>query len=197
MKRLLKYLFSVGNSVSLFFGLLLIFSVALVFSFDANKIPPHFSPNSMPTIEINNFTAYEITQESLTSKLYAKNGKQFETASAKKGEKKEQFEELSDIRLERKGESFDILKAKSAKRIGDNIFFDNGVSDFRNGYELYSEVASYNLKTRNLVGKAGFSIKSASEDIRGENIHYDSINGVIKANNINAKLKLKKSDKRL
>ena len=202
MKRLFRSLFkynliNTGNSVSLFFLLLLIFSVAIVFSFETNRTPPQFSENSMPKIEINNFTAYEITSDSLLSKLTAKNGKQFEVAtkSAKSGAKKESFEELSDITLERKGESFDLLKAQSAKRVGDEIFFDNGVSDLRDGYEMYSEVAHYDLKTRKLTGKEGFFIKSKSEDIRGENIRYDSQNGIIKADNIKAKIKLK-SDKR-
>ena len=202
MKRLFRSLFkynliNTGNSVSLFFLLLLIFSVAIVFSFETNRIPPQFSENSMPKIEINNFTAYEITSDSLLSKLSAKNGKQFEVAtkSAKSGAKKESFEELSDITLERKGESFDLLKAQSAKRVGDEIFFDNGVSDLRDGYEMYSEVAHYDLKTRKLTGKEGFFIKSKSEDIKGENIRYDSQNGIIKADNIKAKIKLK-SDKR-
>lgn len=202
MKRLFRSLFkynliNTGNSVSLFFLLLLIFSVAIVFSFETNRTPPQFSENSMPKIEINNFTAYEITSDSLLSKLTAKNGKQFEVAtkSAKSGAKKESFEELSDITLERKGESFDLLKAQSAKRVGDEIFFDNGVSDLRDGYEMYSEVAHYDLKTRKLTGKEGFFIKSKSEDIKGENIRYDSQNGIIKADNIKAKIKLK-SDKR-
>lgn len=202
MKRLFRSLFkynliNTGNSVSLFFLLLLIFSVAIVFSFETNRIPPQFSENSMPKIEINNFTAYEITSDALLSKLSAKNGKQFEVAtkSAKSGAKKESFEELSDITLERKGESFDLLKAQSAKRVGDEIFFDNGVSDLRDGYEMYSEVAHYDLKTRKLTGKEGFFIKSKSEDIKGENIRYDSQNGIIKADNIKAKIKLK-SDKR-
>ena len=202
MKRLFRSLFkynliNTGNSVSLFFLLLLIFSVAIVFSFETNRTPPQFSENSMPKIEINNFTAYEITSDSLLSKLTAKNGKQFEiaTKSAKSGAKKESFEELSDITLERKGESFDLLKAQSAKRVGDEIFFDNGVSDLRDGYEMYSEVAHYDLKTRKLTGKEGFFIKSKSEDIKGENIRYDSQNGIIKADNIKAKIKLK-SDKR-
>ena len=202
MKRLFRSLFkynliNTGNSVSLFFLLLLIFSVAIVFSFETNRIPPQFSENFMPKIEINNFTAYEITSDSLLSKLTAKNGKQFEVAtkSAKSGAKKESFEELSDITLERKGESFDLLKAQSAKRVGDEIFFDNGVSDLRDGYEMYSEVAHYDLKTRKLTGKEGFFIKSKSEDIKGENIRYDSQNGIIKADNIKAKIKLK-SDKR-
>lgn len=202
MKRLFRSLFkynliNTGNSVSLFFLLLLIFSVAIVFSFETNRTPPQFSENSMPKIEINNFTAYEITSDSLLSKLTAKNGKQFEVAtkSAKSGAKKESFEELSDITLERKGESFDLLKAQSAKRVGDEIFFDNGVSDLRDGYEMYSEMAHYDLKTRKLTGKEGFFIKSKSEDIKGENIRYDSQNGIIKADNIKAKIKLK-SDKR-
>lgn len=201
MKRLFLSLFkynliNTGNSVSLFFLLLLVFSVAIVFSFETNRTPTQFSQNSMPKIEINNFTAYEITNDSLLSKLTAKNGKQFEVAtkSANSAEK-EQFEELIDITLERKGESFDLLKAKSAKRMGDEIFFDNGVSDLRDGYEMYSEVAHYDLKTRKLTGKESFFIKSKSEDIKGENIRYDSQNGVIKADNIKAKIKLK-SDKR-
>ena len=110
---------------------------------------------------------------------------------AKKGAKNEQFEELSDITLEHRGESFDTLKAKSAKRIGDEIFFDNGVSDVREGYEMYSEVAHYDLKTRILQGKRNFYIKSKSEDIKGENVRYDAQNGVLKADKISAKLKLK------
>lgn len=201
MKRLFRSLFkynliNTGNSVSLFFLLLLIFSVAIVFSFETNRTPPQFSENTMPKIEINNFTAYEITSDSLLSKLTAKNGKQFEVATKDaKGAKKEQFEELSDITLERKGESFDLLKAQSAKRMGDEIFFDNGVSDVRDGYEMYSEVAHYDVKTRKLTGKEGFFIKSKSEDIKGENIRYDAQNGVIKAENIKAKIKLK-SDKK-
>ena len=188
----MKNLFSIGNSVSLFFAGLLIFSVAIVFCFDTNRVAPHFSPNSMPKIEVNNFTAYEITADALISKLTAKNGKQFDIAnSTKKGAKNEQFEELSDITLERKGDSFDMLKAKTAKRIGDEIFFDNGVSDVRDGYEMYSEVAHYDLKTRILQGKRNFYIKSKSEDIKGENVRYDAQNGVIKADKISAKLKLK------
>ena len=198
----MKNLFSIGNSVSLFFVGLLLFSIIIVFSFDTNQIPPQFSPNTMPKIEINNFTAYEITPDSLISKLTAKNGKQFEVAptnATKKGAKKEQFEELSDITLMRKGDSFDTLKAKSAKRVGDDIFFDDGVSNVRDGYEMYSEVAHYDLKTRILRGKRDSYIKSASEYIKGENIRYDAQKGIIKADKINAKLKIKqnKGNKRL
>ena len=199
MKRLFRSLFkynliNTGNSVSLFFLLLLVFSVAIVFSFDTNHTPPQFSENSMPKIEINNFTAYEITQNALISKLTAKNGKQFEIAP--NTTKKEQFEELSDIILEHNGETFDLLKAQSAKKVGDEIFFDNGVSDLRDGYEMYSEVAHYDLKTRKLIGRQSFFIKSKSEDIKGENIRYDSQSGIIKADNIKAKIKLKNDKKR-
>lgn len=199
MKRLFRSLFkynliNTGNSVSLFFLLLLVFSVAIVFSFDTNHTLPQFSENSMPKIEINNFTAYEITQNALISKLTAKNGKQFEIAI--NTTKKEQFEELSDIILEHNGETFDLLKAQSAKKVGDEIFFDNGVSDLRDGYEMYSEVAHYDLKTRKLIGKQSFFIKSKSEDIKGENIRYDSQSGIIKADNIKAKIKLKNDKKR-
>lgn len=203
MKSLFRSLFrynliNTGNSVSLFFAGLLCMSVVIVFCFDTNRTAPQFSPNTMPKIEINNFTAYEITQDSLISKLTAKNGKQFEITPKgnAKDAKKEQFEELSDITLEHKSESFDTLKAPSAKRVGDEIFFDNGVSDVRDGYEMYSEVAHYDLKTRKLTGKNGFFIKSKSEDIRGENIRYDSLDGVIKAEKIHAKIKLKGDKKR-
>lgn len=202
MKRLSRSLFrynliNTGNSVSLFFLSLLIFSIVIVFSFEAKATPPPFSHNSIPKIEINNFTAYEITSDLLLSKLTAQNGKQFEIApkNGDKNAKKESFEELSEVTLERNGESFDLLKAPHARRVGDIVYFDNGVSDLRDGYEMYSEVAHYNFKSRKLVGKEGFYIKSQSEDIKGENIVYDAQNGTIKARNINAKIKLK-SDKK-
>ena len=64
----------------------------------------------MPKIEINNFTAYEITPDSLISKLTAKNGKQFEVAptnaTEKKSAKKEQFEENKRYYLDAQGKFF-------------------------------------------------------------------------------------------
>lgn len=179
--RLLK-IFGIANSVSMFFIALLAVSIIIVPSFDVSHTPPRFTKSTMPKIEINNFTAFEVTQDALISKLTAKNGKQFEN------ENKATIEELSDIVVERNSDAFDTLSAKSARKIGDNIYFDNGVKNLRDGYEMYSRIATYNLQSKALNGKDDFYIKSKFEDIKGENISYES--GIIKAQNITAKIKL-------
>lgn len=180
--RLLS-VFTVANSVSLFFVALLLCSVIVVLSFNTDFTPPHFTKSTMPKIEINHFTAFEITQEALLSKLKAKNGKQFES------ENKSTIEELSDIVVERNSDTFDVLSAKSAKKIGDNIYFDNGVKNIRNNYEAYSQSAIYHIPSKALKGSNDFYIKSPFEDIKGENFSYEG--GFIKAQNIRAKIKLK------
>lgn len=180
--RLLNF-FNIANSVTMFFVALLLASITIVLSFNTSYTSPHFTQNTIPKIEIHNFTAFEVTQDALLSKLTAKNGRQFDSKN------KTTIEELDDIVVERNSDTFDILSAKSARKVGDEIYFDNGVKNIRDGYEMYSQIATYNLQSKALKGKYDFYIKSKFEDIKGENISYES--GIIKAENITANIKLK------
>lgn len=183
--KILREKFSTANSVTIFFIALFIGSIFIVLSFSANYAPPPISTHKMPKIEIRNFTAYEIDDKALLTKLSAKQGKQFELPN------KATTEELSDVIVERNSEAFDTLHAHKARKAGDNIYFDEGVKNVRDGYEIYSDIAIYDLQTKAIKGRDDFYIKSAFEDIKGKNISYE--NGFIKAQNIKAEIKLRKS----
>ena len=173
------------NSVTTFFIALFIGSIIAVLSFNANYAPQNAPTHKMPKIEVRNFTAYEIDDKALLTKLSAKVGKQFELPN------KTTSEELSDIIVERNSDAFDTLRAKKARKVGENIYFDDGVKNVRDGYEIYSDIAVYDLQTRAIRGRDDFYIKSAFEDIKGENISYE--NGKIRAQNIHATIKLRKA----
>lgn len=183
--KILREKFSTANSVTIFFIALFIGSIFIVLSFSANYAPPPISTHKVPKIEIRNFTAYEIDDKALLTKLSAKQGKQFELSN------KATTEELSDVIVERNSEAFDTLHAHKARKVGDNIYFDEGVKNVRDGYEIYSDIAIYDLQTKAIKGRDDFYIKSAFEDIKGKNISYE--NGFIKAQNIKAEIKLRKS----
>ncbi|RDU64720.1 hypothetical protein [Helicobacter sp. MIT 14-3879] len=177
----MRSLLNIGNSISLFFILLLISSIVIIFSFDKNVIYPYSNKNSIPKIEISNFIAYEIGSKSLISKLSGKNAKQFDD-----------FEEITDVEFYRNdNNSFDVLKAHSAIKKDNIVYFNNGVNNKRNGYDLYSKVAIYHIDKKLLEGKDDFSIKSDFENVIGKNLYYDYKNGITKANNIKAILKPK------
>lgn len=177
----MKSLFHIGNSVSLFFTALLLLSIIIIFSFDKNAISPYASPSSVPKIEVGDFIAYEIDDTSLLSKLIGSNAKQFDS-----------FEEITNAEFYRKSSDstnnsgFDVLKAPTAIRKDNIIYFDNGVHSQKNGYDMYSKIAVYNVNSKLLDGKEDFSIISEFDDIKGQNLYYDSINGIARANNIKA-----------
>lgn len=177
----MKSLFHIGNSVSLFFAALLLLSIIIIFSFDKNAVSPYASSSSVPKIEVGDFVAYEIDEKSLLSKLVGGNAKQFDS-----------YEEISNAEFYRKSSDsenssgFDVLKAPTAIRKDNIIYFDNGVHSQKNGYDMYSKIAVYNVNSKLLDGKEDFSIVSKFDNIQGQNLYYDSINGIARANNIKA-----------
>lgn len=180
--------FNTANSVPIFFIALFVGSIAILLSFNVSYTPTHAPTQQMPKIELYNFTAYEIDDKALLTKLSAKNGKQFELPN------KSTIEELSDVLVERNSEAFDTLQARKARKVGNDIYFDEGVKNVRDGYEIYSDIAIYNLQNKGIKGRDNFYIKSAFEDIKGKNISYE--NGFIKAQDIKAKIKLAKKSER-
>ena len=182
----MKNLLNIGNSVSLFFTFLLLLSIVVIFSFDKNAVTPYVSPGDIPKIELNNFTIYQISSENLLTRLYAQNAKQFD-----------KFEEFSDVVLERLNNNIiDTITTKSAIKKDNAIFFDNGVNDNRDGYNLYSKKGVYHIDKNTLEGKGFFSINGNFQDIKGDDIYYDANTGLISAKNINAKLNVKKHSKK-
>lgn len=178
----MKNFLNVGNSVSLFFVFLLILSVIIIFSFDKNIVTPYVSPGDIPKIELNNFTIYQINNENLLMKLYAKNAKQFD-----------KFDEFSDVLLERLNNNIiDKITAPIAIRKDNIIFFDQGVNDFRDGYDIYTTKGIYHIDKNIMEGEGSFSIKGNFQNIIGEDIYYDAEHGITKAKNIQAKLSTKK-----
>ena len=129
----MKNLFNIGNSVSLFIAFLLFLGIVVIFSFDKNAVSPYVNPGDIPKIELNNFTIYQIDNENLLTKMHAQNAKQFE-----------KFEEFSDVVLERLNNNIiDTITTKKAIKKDDAIFFDEGVNDNRDGYDLYSTKGIY------------------------------------------------------
>ncbi|MGX2982529.1 hypothetical protein [Helicobacter sp. 23-1045] len=186
MKILLTFLqskFNAGSGVTAFFIALLAISIAIVLSFDTAPHAKQIAPQKLPKIEIFNFTAYEIDKTALLTELIAKNAKQFELPD------KSTQEEIFEMTLKRNGTSFDTLYAPSARKVGDVIYFDDGVKNLRDGYEAHSDIAVYDLRSKVLKGRDNFYIKSAFEDIKG--LHFNYENGVIQAQNIHAKIKLR------
>ncbi|RAX54676.1 hypothetical protein CCY99_02620 [Helicobacter sp. 16-1353] len=174
----MKNFLNVGNSVSFFFLFLLILSVIIIFSFDKNVVSPYVSPGDIPKIELNNFTIYQVNNKNLLMKLNARNAKQFD-----------KFEEFYDVLLERLSNNIlDTITAPTALKKGDSIFFDNGVNDVRDGYNIYTTKGVYRIDKNIMEGDGFFSIKGNFQDIKGDNIYYDAKNGITKAENIEAKL---------
>lgn len=182
----MKSLLNIGNSVSLFFALLLFFSIVVIFSFDKNAVIPYANHVDIPKIELNNFTIYQISNENLLTRLYAQNAKQFD-----------KFEEFSNVTLERLNNNIiDKITTKSAIKKDNAIFFDDGVNDNRDGYDLYSTKGVYRIDKNILEGNGFFSISGNFQDIKGDDIYYDANTGLVSAKNINAKLNIKKHPKK-
>ena len=181
----MKNLLNIGNSVSFFFIFLLIFSVIAIFSFDNNRTTSYLNPIDVPKIEFNNFTIYQINNENLLTKLQAKNAKQFD-----------KFEEFNDVVLERLNKNIiDKIITSNAIKKEDAIFFNNGVNNFRDGYDLHTKSGVYYIDSNILDGNGDFYIKGNFQDIKGEDIYYDANKGIITAKNINAKLKVENTNK--
>lgn len=175
----MKNSLNIGNSVSLFFIILLFVSIAIIFSFDKKVFSPYAYVSDVPKIEINNFTAYEINETTLLSKLIGSNAKQYDS-----------FEEITNANFYRNSDDgFDTLQAPTAIRKDNIIYFDNGVNAQKNGYDIYSKIALYNVNEKILTGKGDFSIVSKFDNIKGKNLYYDFTNGIARANYINAVLK--------
>lgn len=174
----MKTFLNAGNSISLFFAFLLILSVIIIFSFDRNVVSPYVSPGDVPKIELNDFTIYQITSKNLLMKLNATNAKQFD-----------KYEEFRNVILERlTNNTLDMITAPIALKKGDTIFFEQGVMDSRDGYDLYTTKGVYRIDKNVMEGEGAFSIYGNSQDIIGDNIYYDAKNGITRGNNIYAKL---------
>ncbi len=177
----MKNLFNIGNSVSFFFISLLVFSSIAVFLFDDDKERVYLNPIDLPKIEFNNFIIYHMNNENLITKMQAKNAKQFD-----------KFEEFNDVVLERLNNNIiDKIVTSNAIKKDNVIFFNNGVNDFRDGYDLYTKSGVYYINDNILDGDGYFYINGNFQDIKGENVYYDANNGIVTANNIHAKLKIK------
>lgn len=177
----MKNLLNIGNSVTLFFILLLFASISAVFILSSSRISSYFNNQDIPKIELNNFTLYQINNENLIMRLNAKNAKQFD-----------KFEEMSDLTLEQLNNNvLDKITAPSAIKNGDTIFFDNGVKNNREDYELFTKRGIYKINKNSFEGMDNFYIISQNENITGDNIFYDRKNGVIKASNVYAKINIK------
>ncbi|MDE6886627.1 MAG: hypothetical protein K2P17_06285 [Helicobacteraceae bacterium] len=179
----MKSLLNIGNSVSLFFILLLISCIIIIFSFDKSATLTYNTIGEIPLIEINDFTAYEITKDALNTKITAKNAKRFDN-----------YEEMSNIELEKKSNQIlDKLTAPTALKKENIIYFDNGVKNLRDDFEMFSTKAIYHIDSKIINGNGNFHITSPSQNIIGQNIYYDMQSGNIKAINIQAKLKPKET----
>ena len=182
----MKNLLNIGNSVSLFFIFLLFVSVVVIFSFDKNEVVPYMNPGDIPKIELNNFTIYQIDKDNLLTKLHARNAKQFE-----------KFEEFSDVVLERLNNNIiDRLTTSNAIKKDNAIFFDEGVNNNRDGYDMYSTRAVYFIDRNTLEGSGFFRINGNFQDIKGDDVYYDGKTGVVFAKNIQAKLNITKAKKK-
>lgn len=181
----MKSLLNIGNSVSSFFVFLLFFSIVAIFSFDNSVQESYLNPVDIPKIEFNNFILYQLDNEKLLTKLQAKNAKQFD-----------KFEEFNDVVLERMNNNIiDKITTSNAVKKDNVIFFDNGVNDVREGYDLYTTVGVYYINDNILDGNGSFYINGNFQDVRGEDIYYDANKGIITAKNINAKLKIDNTNK--
>lgn len=181
----MKNLLSIGNSVIIFFVLFLLFSVIIVFSFSENFLDVKISSSPLPKIEINNFTIYQINDKNLDLVLSASSAKQFSD-----------FEEFNNVVLNKYANGvLDTISAPKAIKRDDNIFFDSGVKNIRDGYSIYSKEGIYYLSTNTFEGKNDFNISNEYHNIRGNNIFFDSKKGVVEAYDIDAKLDLLQNNK--
>lgn len=177
----MKNLFSIGNSVSIFFAALLFISIICIFLFDNDSIAPYQSKGDIPLIELNDFVAYEISKDEVKAKLSAKNAKRFA-----------KYEELNEVVLDKTSQNInDKITAKKAIKRENIIYFDDGVQNIRDNYEIYSQKATYDIDSKLISGRDKFYIQSKFERIDGENIEYDAKSGVLKAKNVKAILKPK------
>ena len=165
--------------------LFLIFSIVIVFSFNDNFYDTKIVNNDLPKIEINNFIIYQINDENLDLIVNAASAKQFSN-----------FEEFSNVVLKKYANGMlDTISAPKAIKKGDNIFFDNGVKNIRNGYSIYSREGVYDLVLNVFKGKDDFNISNEYHNIKGNNISFDSKKGIVEAYDIKAKLDLAKQNK--
>lgn len=176
----MKNLLNIGNSITIFFFILLIASIVVIFSFNQNNNYSYDSYNNIAKLEINNFILYQISDKDLLLKLKALNAKQYDT-----------FEEFSKVSIDRYvNNKLDTIYAYNAIKKNDILLFDNGVQDTRDEYTFYTKEGIYYIKDNVLKGKNAFEINGKEHKITGNNIFYDAKSGIIEAYDIDAKFRI-------
>lgn len=178
----MKTLLTTGNSIVVFFSVLLVSSVLIIIFFNADSGGKYFNDERFPKIEINNFTLYQINNKNLVLQLQASNAKQYDM-----------FEEFNEITMRRYvNGDIDTIFAPSAIKKDNVLFFNDGLENSRAGYVFHTQEGIYYVDDNILQGNKSFSMNGEYQMILGNNIYYDAKNGLIRANDIQAKFKSNK-----
>lgn len=178
----MKHLLTIGNSITVFFSILLTSSILLIIFFNVDNGKVYYSDKQFPKIEINDFTLYQIDNKNLILQLNAVNAKQYDM-----------FEEFSHIIMKRYvNNEIDTISAPNAIKKGNILFFNDGLGYDRGGYIFHTQEGVYSIDDGILKGNKSFSIKNEYQNILGNNIYYDSKKGLIKAYDIKAEFESKK-----
>lgn len=176
--RVLK---NISYRIYLFLFALFIFGSSSTLFFNNNNTMYHAIGKEVPNIEIHNFTLYLINDHFVQAISEGREALRYENR-----------EEFYDVSIDQVNQSVgEYLTAPFAMSEYNRYIFPRGVDYVRSdGLSFWSESGSYEYKIRVFTGKGAFKMNNETTDAIGRNIYYDGLNGLIKADVMNAKIAL-------
>lgn len=159
-----------------FFVLLLLFSVSL-FVFLKPQSYAQNSDENVPTLEIEDFTVYEINALGVKSVVSGTLGRQYT----------EHYEVENSHYIQNKNQLGEHLYSDFGVFKNDIVYLNDNVRYFReDGLSFESEHAVYNTKKEFLYVPKSFVLTQNENIIYGNELYYHSLTGDIKAQGVNA-----------
>lgn len=168
-------------SINLFFLLAFGFLMGMFGYFSPNYAVPKDSAE-IPTIELSDFTLYEISKRGIDHILQGEEGKKFEAYYAVTSAK------FSDNTKN----LFQTIRADNAVHRSDILKLNGNVHYVReDGLEFRSQEGTYNSKTSNIHTEGSFAITQNGSRVDGNSLLYNTQQDTVSANKIHAIYQLK------
>lgn len=183
-----------GRIVTGFFVFLSLFSLAMVFVLNKQQESKKQALANISRFEAIDFEYYKISPLGVETYAIGKNAKETprEAGKAAKEMGKEMsgesgtLEQISVRNYLFEEQKTELLQASLALFSNQEVFFPKGVNYVRDTIKFWSEEATYQIATKDILGKGEFMIFNENYNIRGENILYKK--GKVYAQNVNGTL---------
>ncbi|MCH5312870.1 MAG: hypothetical protein J1E28_00505 [Helicobacter sp.] len=177
----IKNLKNISYRIYAFFIALLCFSLSSIIFFTRDSEIHAAIGTEVPNIEMTHFTLYII------------NPKQTQAiSSGTKALRFESHEEIYELFINQANNTFSEYMYAPFVYSKDKIYtFSQGVNYLRlDGLNFWSKWGNYNYNTRIFTGKGDFTLSNAATQAKGQNLYYNSLQDVIKADSIHIDMKL-------